>query len=107
MMEEYVLVYVTASNKEEAKKIGEALVKERLAACVNIYPEIESIYWWQGKVEESGEAALILKTRRSLVPKVIERVKQLHSYTAPCIIALPIVEGYEDFLKWIESETQR
>ncbi len=107
MMEEYVVVYVTASNKEEAKKIGEALVKERLAACVNIYPEIESIYWWQGKVEESGEAALILKTRRSLVPKVIERVKQLHSYTAPCIIALPIVEGYEDFLKWIESETQR
>lgn len=107
MMEEYVVVYVTASNKEEAKKIGEALVKERLAACVNIYPEIESIYWWQGKVEESGEAALILKTRRSLVPKVIERVKQLHSYTVPCIIALPIVEGYEDFLKWIESETQR
>ena len=103
---EYAVVYVTTSNLEEARKIAEAVVEERLAACANIYPEIRSIYWWQGKVEESGETALILKTRRELVPKVVERVKQLHSYTVPCIITLPIAEGNREFLEWIRGETK-
>ena len=105
-MTEYAVVYVTASDVEEAKRIARAVVEERLAACANIYPEIRSIYWWQGKVEESSEAALVLKTRKELVPKLIERVKQLHSYTVPCIIALPITEGNREFLEWIKSETR-
>ena len=104
-MTEYVVVYVTASDVKEARKIAEAVVGERLAACANIYPEIRSIYWWQGKVEESGESALVLKTRRELVPKVVEMVKRLHSYTVPCIVALPIAEGNREFLEWIKSET--
>ena len=105
-MTEYAAVYVTASDVKEAKKIARAVVEERLAACANIYPEIKSIYWWQGKVEESSETALVLKTRKELVPKLIERVKQLHSYTVPCIIALPIAEGNREFLEWIKSETK-
>lgn len=98
-------VYVTARNMEEAKRIGRALVEERLAACINVVPAIHSIYWWEGKVEEDNEALLVAKTSGPLVPKLVEKIKSLHSYSCPCVVAWPIEKGNEDFLKWIERET--
>ncbi len=99
-------LYVTAANPEEARKIGEALVAERLAACVNILSPMSSIYWWQGQVQRDTEAVLIAKTRAPLIEHVIARVKSLHSYTVPCVVSLAIEEGNPDFLGWIEAETR-
>jgi periplasmic divalent cation tolerance protein len=100
-----VMLYITASNAEEAKRIGRALVEERLAACANVLPGVTSIYRWQGKVEEGSEASLILKSTDDKVEQVVARVKALHSYTCPCVVALPITGGNADFLEWIAQET--
>ena len=99
------LIYVTASNLEEAKSIGRKLVEERLVACVNILPHMSSIYRWQGKVEEGEEVVMITKTTEQLVERTIVRVKQLHSYECPCVVAVPIVAGNPEFLAWISGET--
>ncbi len=99
------LIYITAASAEEAAKIGRMLVEERLAACANLLGRIGSIYWWEGKLQEEEEASLIVKTTEALVERVVERVKQVHSYSCPCVVALPIVGGNTDFLDWIESET--
>jgi periplasmic divalent cation tolerance protein len=99
-------LYVTAANGDEAKTIGEALVQERLVACVNILAPMSSIYWWQGQVQRDTEAVLIAKTRAELVERVIARVKALHSYTVPCVVSLAIDQGNPDFLAWIEAETR-
>ena len=101
----YHLIYITAKDKEEARKIGKTLVAEKLAACVNIHP-IKSIYRWQGQVQEEGEVALFAKTKVELADEVIERVKELHSYEVPCIVCYPIEKGYPDYLKWIEESTR-
>ena len=98
-------LYVTAANADEAKTIGEALVKERLAACANIIGPVASIYWWQGQMQRDSEAVLIAKTRADLVERVVARVKALHSYTVPCVVSLAIEQGNPDFLRWIEAET--
>jgi len=100
-----MFVYVTAADTEEAKKIGRQLVEEQLAACANILPGATSIFRWQGKVEEAGEAVLILKTTEQKLERLIERAKALHSYDCPCIEALPVVEGNRDFLEWVVRET--
>ena len=102
---QYRLIYITAKDEEEAKKIGRALVEEKLVACVNIHP-INSIYWWEGKIMEDSEIAILAKTKAELVDKVTERVKQLHSYQVPCIVSLPIEKGYPDYLKWIKDSTK-
>lgn len=99
------LVYMTAASREEAKKIGRALVEERLAACANVIDGMESVYWWQGKLAEDRETVLIAKTRAELVPALTERVKQLHSYTVPCVVALPILAGNPAYLDWLAAET--
>ncbi|WP_142846926.1 divalent-cation tolerance protein CutA [Telmatospirillum sp. J64-1] len=99
------LLYVTASSREEALRLGRALVEERLAACVNVLDGMTSIYHWQGKVEEGSEAVLILKTREELVAKATDRLRDLHSYDCPCVLALPVSQGNPGFLAWIESET--
>jgi periplasmic divalent cation tolerance protein len=99
----YVIAYVTAKDLAEAKKIGEAIVKEKLAACANIIPAIESVYWWKGKVEKDKEALLILKTKKSLVSRLIKRVKEIHSYGVPCVDIIPVTEGNKDYFKWIEE----
>ncbi|MDD5440537.1 MAG: divalent-cation tolerance protein CutA [Candidatus Omnitrophica bacterium] len=103
----FSLVYITAKNKDEAKRIGEALVAERLAACVNIIEGMNSMYWWDGKIEYDSEAVLIAKTRASLVKALIAKVKSAHSYSCPCIVALPILDGNKDYLLWIEKETRQ
>jgi len=100
-------VYITTKNKKEAGKIGKELVKSRLAACVNIIDNMNSLYWWKGKIQDDKEAILIAKTKQALVPKLIEKVKSLHSYECPCIISLPIMDGDKKFLEWIRRETKR
>ncbi|MFH1540586.1 MAG: divalent-cation tolerance protein CutA [Elusimicrobiota bacterium] len=102
----YAVIFVTAANKKEAKKIAECVVNERLVACANIVKKIESIYWWQGKIEKSQEVLLIMKTHLRQAKKLIKKIKSLHSYTVPEIIFLPIIDGNRDYLKWIEKETK-
>jgi periplasmic divalent cation tolerance protein len=100
------MIYVTTSSREEALRIGRAVVADRLAACANVLPGITSVYRWQGEVQEEGETALILKTRSDLVERLTARVKELHSYDCPCVVALPIAGGNPDFLQWIAEETR-
>ena len=100
------LVYITTKDKAEARKIGQELVKTRLAACINIIDNMNSMYWWQGKIQDDNEAILIAKTKQSLVKKLIKKVKSLHSYSCPCIISLPILEGNKDYLQWLSKETK-
>ena len=103
---ELCLVYMTASSAEEAETIAEALVGERLAACVNVIDGMRSTYRWEGAVQHDSETVVIAKTRRALVERLTARVKALHSYSCPCVVALPIVGGNPDFLSWIEEETE-
>lgn len=98
-------LYLTAPKRDEAEAIGRALVEERLAACVNVLGEMRSFYRWEGKIQDSGEVAFVVKTRRELVDAVTARVKQLHSDSCPCVVALPVEGGNADFLAWIERET--
>ncbi len=103
---DYRTIYITAADLKEAQTIGLALVQEKLAACVNYFP-IQSIYRWQGKIEQNTEVALLVKTRKSLVQKVMERTKALHSYAVPCIESWLIESGYPPFLQWIDESTQQ
>ena len=100
-----MIVYVTASNQSEARRIGRTLVEERLAACANILEPMNSIYWWEGKVQEASEAVLILKTTQARLEALVNRVKALHSYDCPCIEAWPVAAGYPPFLDWVARET--
>lgn len=100
----YVLVYVTTAGEEEARRIARALVEERLAACANVIPAVRSYYWWQGALQEDDEAAFVAKTRADLVDAVIRRVRELHGYTVPAILALPILAGNPDYLAWLDRE---
>ncbi len=101
-----LFVYVTAGDRKEAETIGRALVEARLAACANVLEGVHSIYWWQGAVEESVEAVLIAKSRKGLLDDLIAKVRALHSYECPCVVAMPIVAGNPDFLDWIAAETE-
>jgi periplasmic divalent cation tolerance protein len=101
-----VFIYVTAPSPGEARKIAEAVVTDRLAACANIIPGMHSIYHWQGRIEEANETVILFKTRASLFPAVEARVKELHSYAAPCIVALPLEAVQQSYLDWIMGETK-
>ena len=98
-------VYMTAESFKEAKRIGQILVSQNLAACVNLLENMTSIYKWEEKLEESKEVIMIAKTSKTLMPKLIETVNSLHSYDCPCILELPIQGGNPDFLSWIKSQT--
>ena len=102
---EALVVYITAPNEDEAAKIARALVEERLAGCVNIVKDIRSIYSWQGKIEDDKEVLMIAKTRLKLFASFISRVKELHPYSVPEIIALPVVGGSEEYIKWLNEVT--
>ena len=97
-------IYMTAGSREEAGKIGKALVVSRLAACVNIIDNMNSIYMWQGKVQEDVEIIMIAKTTADRVPALVEKVKSLHSYECPCIVSIPVSGGNQDFIDWIADE---
>jgi len=103
---EFAVVLVTAKDQDEAGGIASSLVREKLAACVNILPSIRSVYAWEGRVCDEGEALMIIKTRRERVEQLTARVKQLHSYTVPEVIALPVLDGSMDYLKWLEDVTE-
>lgn len=105
-MSDACTVYVTAASREEALKIVRTVVEERLAACANVIDGVTSIYHWQGEVEEEREVALMLKTRLSLFDALEARIRTLHSYACPCIVAWPIVAGSPDYLAWIAAETR-
>jgi periplasmic divalent cation tolerance protein len=107
-MAEKILVLVTAPDTREAERIASALVGERLAACVNICEaRVRSAYRWKGKVETAREVLLLIKTTRRTFPAVARRIRALHSYEVPEIIALPIVTGSRDYLAWLESSVAR
>ncbi len=101
-----IVVFVTAGTEEEARRIAELLLGQRKAACVNIVPKVDSLFWWQGKLDSAQESLLIIKTVASLLPEIVELVKGVHSYEVPEIIAMPIIGGNEDYLKWIDSEVE-
>ncbi|MFH0935716.1 MAG: divalent-cation tolerance protein CutA, partial [Candidatus Omnitrophota bacterium] len=102
-----VVIFVTASSKEEAGIIANKLVEEKLAACVNILSNVESIFRWEGKVDQANELLLIIKSREENVAEIIATVKSLHSYEVPEIIALPITAGFEPYLKWINESVRK
>lgn len=102
----YALVYITTSSKEESKKIANKLVEEKLTACINIISSIESIYLWKGKIEDDKESLLIAKTKVNNIDMIIKRVKEIHSYETPAILAIPIIEGSKDYLNYLDSELE-
>ena len=101
MADEYRLLYVTAGTKDEALTIADALIEEHLVACANIIDGVMSVYRWEGKVQHDQEAVLIAKTAMSRLDAAIRRVRELHSYDCPCIVAIPIEDGNPAFLEWI------
>jgi periplasmic divalent cation tolerance protein len=102
---EYVVILITVSSEEEGVRIGKVLVEEGLVACVNIIPNVRSIFKWEGKISDEREHLLICKGKKDKFSKVIERVKELHSYIIPEIISLPIIDGFSDYLNWIDEVT--
>jgi periplasmic divalent cation tolerance protein len=99
----HVIIFVTAANKKEANRIAKELVEKRLAACVNLVSKIDSVFWWQGKVDKASEALLIIKSKKSKLERIIKLVKARHSYQVPEIIALPIIGGYKPYLRWLDE----
>jgi len=97
-------VYMTTGSRDEARKIGKELVISKLAACVNILDNMNSIYRWDGKIQDDTEVVMIAKTTEARVPQLIEKVKSLHSYDCPCIVSIPVSGGNPDFLDWIAGE---
>jgi periplasmic divalent cation tolerance protein len=104
-MTDYILVLMTASSEKEGEKIAQALVKEKLAACVNVLPAIKSVYRWKGEIASEQEVLLLAKTKDRLFDRLKKRVLELHSYEVPEIIALPVLAGLEVYLGWLGKET--
>ena len=100
---EIIFAYITTKNKTEAKKIAKVLLKEKLCACVNIFDNMNSMYWWKNKIEEANETVLIAKTTKNKFSQLSARVKQLHSYDCPCILQIPITDGNREYISWLQS----
>jgi periplasmic divalent cation tolerance protein len=105
-MDRAVFVYTTYPSVVEAEKAGRAIVERRLAACVNILPGMISHYWWQGAIERAEEVVMIIKTRASLAEPVREAVKEMHSYTTPAVLYLPLEGGDPAYVGWLMQETR-
>jgi periplasmic divalent cation tolerance protein len=101
-----IVIFVTTASEQEAHKIADLLLSRRKAACVNIVPGVDSSFWWHGKLDSARESLLIIKTKASLLSEIIDLIKSAHSYEVPEIIALPIIGGNEDYLKWIDNEVR-
>ena len=99
-------IYMTFGSKDEARKIGKELVTTKLAACVNILDNMNSFYMWQGEIQDDSEVVMIAKTTESRLPDLVNKVKTMHSYDCPCIVSLPIKDGYQPFLSWIAEEVK-
>ena len=101
-----VVALSTAPDVEQAERIGRALVEERLIACANLVPGLTSIYRWRGAVQAEAEVLLVMKTRRALVPRLKERLPQLHPYEVPELVVTPLVDGLDPYCRWVRDETE-
>ena len=101
-----IVIFITTKDMDEADKISLALVQEKLAACVNIVKGVQSVFWWEGKVDYCEETLMIVKSEQKLFDRILKKVKSLHSYSVPEVIALPIAEGNPDYLKWINESVR-
>ncbi|HMV40969.1 MAG TPA: divalent-cation tolerance protein CutA [Leptospiraceae bacterium] len=99
----FIFIYITCKDREEAIKIGKELVESKLAGCVNIFPSMTSIYNWKENIEVADESVLIVKTKESLFKEICDLVSKIHSYTTPCILSFPIQNGNEEYLQWLSS----
>ncbi len=102
---DYIVIYCTVPNKKEGRDIAKVLIKKKFAACVNIIDKLDSIFSWNGKMMEEREAMMIIKTKKDLFERVSHVIQEMHSYNVPEVIALPIVNADETYLKWIAHET--
>ena len=103
---ENVVIFITTGTDEEAQEVAKALLNNRLAACVNIVPKINSIFWWNDTLDSVQENLLIVKSKASLLSEIVRLVKEVHSYETPEIVALPIIGGNPDYLDWISKEVK-
>ncbi len=103
LKDNYIVIFVTAKDKLEAEKISQLLLKERLIACANIISPIVSFFYWSGKVDKAEECLIVMKSRLDLFEQIAERVKSLHSYEVPEILALPIIKGSKDYFEWMDD----
>ena len=101
-----IVILTTAASEEEAIRIWRALVEQQLVACAQVLPRVRSIYRWEGKVTEDAETLVLLKTRQELFAEVAATIKMMHSYEVPEIIALPVLQGAESYVKWIHGVTR-
>ena len=99
----YIIVFMTTSNKQEATNIVRALLEERLIACANLVDRVTSFFWWKEKIEQENEVLVIMKSQQKLFEKLSIRVKELHSYDVPELLAVPITEGSQSYLDWMKS----
>lgn len=106
-MTDLILVYITTSGAEEAEKLARMILSEKLASCVNIYQGVRSFYLWEGAVETSEEATLVVKTVSFLYEELAKRVREEHSYDLPCIVAIPVLYAEKKYEEWIKRETSR
>jgi len=104
---EAIQVFTTTDKKEEAEKIVKALVEKRLAACVQIVGPIESSYWWNGAIETAKEWLILIKSEKRLYKEIEKMIKENHSYQVPEILAVPVVDGNPDYLKWLKNELKQ
>jgi len=102
----YIVVMVTVDSQEQAKRISDVLLDRKLVACANVVEDIQSFYWWKGKVERSREILLLMKSRSELLEEIVRLVKENHSYEVPEVVALPILGGNPDYLRWIEDSVK-
>ncbi len=98
-----IIVFITTKDLSEAERLSQKLLEEKLIACANILEGVKSFFWWEGKIDSSGEVLLILKSKENLFKKILKTVVSSHSYEVPEVIALPIIEGNPDYLKWIDE----
>lgn len=103
-MTDKIVVFSTCESAEEAAKVARQLVEARLAACVNVVPSVRSIYRWRGQIEDAGECLLVIKSRRDLFPRLREAIAGMHSYEVPEVLALPVVDGSDSYLAWLDRE---
>ena len=106
MNPEYVVVLTTLPADADGQAFGQALVEEKLAACVNLMPLMESVYRWEGRVEHETERQLVIKTSRDRLSELHDRIRQLHPYEVPEFIVLPIVDGSDPYLRWLAESTR-
>jgi len=103
-MTDKIVVLSTCGSVDEAERLARHLVELRLAACVNVIPQIHSYYWWMGKVESSNEHLLVIKTSRELFDRLLPELESAHSYELPEVLALPVVDGSPAYLAWLDRE---